>query len=721
MDPIPWMEKLNEAQKSAVQATEGYVRVVAGAGSGKTRVLTYRLVYLVTTLGIMPENILSVTFTNKAAGEMRRRIRDMLGENSAALVNTFHGFCVTILREDIHHLCYPNRFMILDTEDQKALLREIYEEMGITSRDFSYAEVLHEISARKGSDLYVGSVTEPDFRPDSLLKDPSDKLSAIFANYLAKQRKLYALDFDDLIQFVLHLFHTVPEVLAKWQERIQYLQVDEFQDVSSRDYELTRLLSGKYGNLFVVGDPDQTIYSWRGANINYINGFDKEFPNVRTILLDRNYRSCPSILSVSNSLIRHNVNRIEKDLFPVRESSFRVLHHHARSAKEEGWWIAGKILSLHEQFGIEYSDIAVLYRANYVSRTIEEALVRNKIPYTLFNGTEFYSRAEIKDCLSYLRLLAFHDDLSFLRVVNLPSRGIGKTRIAFLKKQAEENGISLFEVLKRNIGDKIFARTGAAEFLSAVSEGEKLVDHVPVSDLLDFMLKQTGYESELLSGGDDERKNNVAELKESIDDFEKDAGEVTTLSDYLNRIAMFTDLSKRERADSVKLMTVHAAKGLEFPYVFVCGLNEGIFPSQRSRDWRDIEEERRIAYVAFTRAGDGLFLTDSEGFNFDGSPRVPSRFLLNIDARLFDHDGRIDPALWNITRMYERVTDNYDLPPQEPVGEITVKSRVRHEVFGEGTVLGVSPDHRFYTVKFDSIPLPKNISTDFRGLALLEE
>ena len=260
MDPIPWMEKLNEAQKSAVQATEGYVRVVAGAGSGKTRVLTYRLVYLVTTLGIMPENILSVTFTNKAAGEMRRRIRDMLGENSAALVNTFHGFCVTILREDIHHLCYPNRFMILDTEDQKALLREIYEEMGITSRDFSYAEVLHEISARKGSDLYVGSVTEPDFRPDSLLKDPSDRLSAIFANYLAKQRKLYALDFDDLIQFVLYLFHTVPEVLAKWQERIQYLQVDEFQDVSSRDYELTRLLSGKYGNLFVVGDPDQTIY-----------------------------------------------------------------------------------------------------------------------------------------------------------------------------------------------------------------------------------------------------------------------------------------------------------------------------------------------------------------------------------------------------------------------------------------------------------------------------
>ena len=306
-------------------------------------------------------------------------------------------------------------------------------------------------------------------------------------------------------------------------------------------------------------------------------------------------------------------------------------------------------------------------------------------------------------------------------MVNLPSRGIGKTRIAFLKKLAEENGISLFEALKRNIGDKIFARTGAAEFLSAVSEGEKLVDHVPVSDLLDFMLKQTGYESELLSGGDDERKNNVAELKESIDDFEKDAGEVTTLSDYLNRIAMFTDLSKRERADSVKLMTVHAAKGLEFPYVFVCGLNEWIFPSQRSRDWRDIEEERRIAYVAFTRAGDGLFLTDSEGFNFDGSPRVPSRFLLNIDARLFDHDGRIDPALWNITRMYERVTDSYDLPPQEPVGEITVKSRVRHEVFGEGTVLGVSPDHRFYTVKFDSIPLPKNISTDFRGLALLEE
>ena len=717
MDAFSWMEQLNDAQKEAVRATEGYVRVVAGAGSGKTRVLTYRLVYLVTALGILPENILSVTFTNKAAGEMRRRIRDLLGENSAALVNTFHGFCVTILREDIHRLCYPARFLILDTEDQKALLREIYEEMGLTSRDFSYAEILHEISARKSSGEYVGQVTEPEFAGAVPSKDPADRISAIFANYLAKQRKLYALDFDDLIHFVLYLFHTVPDVLSKWQDRIQYLQVDEFQDVSSRDYELARLLSGKYGNLFVVGDPDQTIYTWRGANIDYINGFDKAFPDVRTILLDRNYRSCPSILSVSNSLIRHNVNRIEKELFPVRNSSFRVLHHHARTAKEEGWWIAGKILSLHEQFGVGFPDIAVLYRANYVSRSIEEAFVRNKVPYTLFNGTEFYSRAEIKDCLSYLRLLAFHDDLSFLRVVNLPSRGIGKTRIAFLKERAAESDISLFEAFKRNIGDRIFAKTGASGFLSAVLEGEKLVDHVPVSDLLDFMLKQTGYEAELLAGGDEDRKNNVAELKESIDDFEKDAGETTSLADYLNRIAMFTDLSRRERADSVKLMTIHAAKGLEFPYVFVCGLNEGIFPSQRSRDRRDIEEERRIAYVAFTRAGDGLFLTDSEGFNFDGSPRAPSRFLLNIDPKLFDHDGRIDPALWNITRMYERVADWDEMPQEESAGSITVKSRVRHEVFGEGTVLGVSPDHRFYTVKFDSIPLPKNIAADFRGLS----
>ena len=721
MDAIPWMSQLNDAQKEAVQATEGYVRVVAGAGSGKTRVLTYRLAYLVSMLGILPENILSVTFTNKAAGEMRRRVRDLLGENSAALVNTFHGFCVTVLREDIHHLYYPNRFLILDSEDQKALLREIYGEMGISSRDFSYGEILHEISARKGDDRYVGLVTDPEFSHSAPAGEPSDKLSAVFANYLIKQRKLYALDFDDLIQFVLYLFHTVPEALSKWQDRIQYLQVDEFQDVSSRDYELARLLSAKYGNLFVVGDPDQTIYSWRGANIDYINGFDKAFPNVRTILLDRNYRSCPSILSVSNSLIRHNVNRIEKQLFPVRESSFRVLHHHARTPKEEGWWIAGKIRSLHERSGIEFPDIAVLYRANYVSRAIEEALVRNKIPYTLFNGTEFYSRAEIKDCLSYLRLLAFHDDLSFLRVVNLPPRGIGKTRIAFLKERAAENGTSLFEAFRQNIGDRMFARTGASEFLAAVSEGEKRVDHVPVSDLLDFLLKQTGYEADLLSSGDEDRKNNIAELKESIDDFEKDAGETTTLADYLNRIAMFTDLSKRERADSVKLMTIHAAKGLEFPYVFVCGLNEGIFPSQRSRDRRDIEEERRIAYVAFTRAGDGLYLTDSEGFHFDGSPRVPSRFLLNIDAGLFDHDGQVDPALWNRTRMYERMTDWEESPSEHSAGTIAVKSRVRHEVFGEGTVIGISPDSRFYTVKFDSISLPKNISADFPGLTSVQE
>lgn len=717
MDAIPWMEKLNDAQKEAVQATEGYVRVIAGAGSGKTRVLTYRLVYLVIRLGILPENILSVTFTNKAAGEMRRRIKDLLGENSAALVNTFHGFCVAILREDIHHLYYPNRFMVMDAEDQKAVLHEIYEEMKITSKDFTYNEILHDIAVRKIDEQYVGLVTAPQFQTAPLIKDPADKRAVIFAKYLEKQRKLYGLDFDDLIQFVLYLFHTVPESLAKWQERIQYLQVDEFQDVSARDYELARLLSGKYRNLFVVGDPDQTIYSWRGASISYINEFDKAFPDVRTIILNQNYRSCPSILSVSNSLIRHNVYRIEKQLFPVKQSSFRVLHHHARTTKEEGWWIAKKILSLYDRFGLDFSDFAVLYRANYVSRMIEEAFVRNKIPYTLFNGTEFYSRAEIKDCLSYLRLLAFYDDLSFLRVVNLPSRGIGKTRIAFLKTFAAENNVSLFEAFERNIDNKIFARTGAGEFLATVSEARKLVDHVPVSELLDFMLKKTGYEAALLSGGDEDRKNNVSELKESIDDFEKDADEKTYLADYLNRITMFTDLSKRERGNSVKLMTIHAAKGLEFPYVFVCGLNEGIFPSQRSRDRRDIEEERRVAYVAFTRAGEGLFLTDSEGFNFDGSPRVPSRFLLNIDAELFDHDGRVDPALWKITRMYERVTDWDDVPPQEPVEAIGVKSRVRHEVFGEGTVIGVSPDHRFYTVKFDAMPLPKNISTDFQGLS----
>lgn len=723
MDPVPWMEKLNDAQKEAVQATEGYVRVIAGAGSGKTRVLTYRLAYLVTVLGILPENILSVTFTNKAAGEMRRRIRDLLGENSAALVNTFHGFCVTILREEIHHLFYPNRFLILDVEDQKALLRELYGEMGISARDFSYSEILHEISSRKSNGLYVATVCDPAFQagPPPSGGEVPDKRAAIFSGYLAKQRKLYALDFDDLIQFVLHLFLTVPEVLAKWQERIQYLQVDEFQDVSSRDYELACLLSGKYGNLFVVGDPDQTIYSWRGANIRYINEFDRELPNVRTIVLDRNYRSSPSILSVSNSLIRHNVNRIEKQLVPVRQSVFRVLHHHARTAKEEGWWIARKILSLREQFGLEFSDFAVLYRANYVSRVIEEAFVRNKVPYTLYNGTEFYSRAEIKDCLSYLRLLAFHDDLSFLRVVNLPSRGIGKTRIAFLKEYAAKNGTTLFEAFRRNGSDRIFARTGASEFLDAIAEGERLVDHVPVSDLLDFLLKKTGYEAELLAGGDDDRKNNVAELKESIDDFEKDAGEPTTLADYLSRIALFTDLSRRERGDSVKLMTIHAAKGLEFPYVFVCAMNEGIFPSQRSRDRRDIEEERRIAYVAFTRAEDGLFLTDAEGINFDGSPRVPSRFLLNIDAELYDHDGRIDPALWNVTRQYEKVTDWDETPEAEAPEAIGVKSRVRHPVFGNGTVLGVSPDRRFFTVKFDAIPLPKNISSDFRGLTLAEE
>ena len=433
---------LNENQLAAVTATEGYVRVAAGAGSGKTRVLTDRYVYIAEMLGISPEHILSVTFTNKAAREMRNRIRRYIPDEEGGWILTFHSACHKILKEEGHLLAYPSNFMVLDEEDQKSVLQKIYTENGLSMKDFPFRKCLDEIEIYKSKANYVPYVTSPD-RPDRApgLTEQDNRRSVdfIIREYMKIQRKNFWLDFADLIQFVLYLLKTDEKTRKKWQNKFEYVQIDEFQDVSGEQYALAKILSRKHGNLFIVGDPDQTIYSWRGADVKFFNNFPEDFPGAQTIILDVNYRSTPEILAAADSLISKNTDRLDKTLKATLPHGEKPEYFHAASRREEAEHIADKILSLNKD-GVPLADIAVLFRSNYMSRVIEAALLDKKVPYMMYGGVEFYGRKEVKDALAYLRLAVFGDDLSFERVINIPPRGIGRKRLNALRTYtAEEN------------------------------------------------------------------------------------------------------------------------------------------------------------------------------------------------------------------------------------------------------------------------------------------
>ncbi len=717
------INSLNNEQKEAVMTTEGYVRVIAGAGSGKTRALTHRFAYLVQELGISPNSIMCVTFTNKAAWVMKSRIRSLIGDQDTAFISTFHGFCVRVLKDSISTLTYPKNFSILDEIDQKSLLSEIYNQLGLTSRDLTYRKALDNISKfkKENESEYIRLMTEPDALDlRSLLDENISNIElVVIIKYLLLQRRNFALDFDDLIEFTLYIFETKEEILKIWQNKLMYIQVDEFQDVSRRQYKLVTLLSKIHNNLFIVGDPDQTIYSWRGANVNYIVKFNEKFPNVKTIFMIKNYRSSPGILSVSNSLIQHNKIRLEKDLVPIKEGAVKVLYYHAKNIQDEAEWIANKIKSLE----VDLSAVAILYRSHVVSRSVEEALLKFRIDYTVYSGTPFYQRQEIKDVLSYLRLIVVGDDLSFLRVINTPKRGIGSKRLELIKEYSEKNGITLYDSFEMNINHNLFQSTKAREFLDVIkklknsyfevfskdqSETSKLVN------LIDEILKMSGYEAFLMLDGDQERLDNVAELKNSILSIEKQLGEKFDVEDYLSQVALLTsqDLQENKR-DMVKLMTVHSAKGLEFPYVFVCGLNEGVFPSSRVRTPEALEEERRLAYVAFTRAEEALYLTDSEGFNYDNSMRIPSRFIFNIRKDLLDRQGDLDSSFEEGSIQW---INSHEKSLNSDQIEISVGDEVNHPTFGYGRVMCVDEMNSEYEIKFDKFSTSRLIKKNFHGL-----
>ena len=705
------LEGLNAEQRSAVTATEGYVRVIAGAGSGKTRALAHRFAYLVNEVGILPANILSVTFTNKAANEMRQRIHLLTGDNDTGYVCTFHSFCVSVLQEDSHAVQYPKNFLVLDNSDIDAMLKIIYEERGLTLRHMTFSNARDMIEIRK-------TVENPDYYED-MIAMPLDGLRAkylaadaprdiIFYGYLYQQKKCFGLDYNDLIKYTLYIFENDAEIREKWQKRLEYIMVDEFQDIDALQYRLMEALCAHHKNLFIVGDPDQTIYTWRGANVRYLLDFDKNFPGTETILMMRNYRSTPEILAAANSLIAKNRSRIEKELIPTLPAGAPVVWHHAKTAEAEALWIAGRIKALSAE-GVPLRDIAILYRAHHISRTLEEVFLKEEIPYTIFSGVQFFNRMEIKDALSYLRLVAYRDDLSFLRVANVPKRNIGERRMRFLQEYAEANGCTLYAALVQNLEHELLKKTQAHKLVDLVERFGARSPETPVSELLSAILDESGYETMLRTEGAQDRLDNLAELKQAIYEFETTCGEEATLEGYLARVALLTNTDAAQDGERVRMMTVHTAKGLEFPHVFLAGMEEGVFPSKKTSTIEAMEEERRLAFVAFTRAQRSLSLSESEGRNFDGSFRYPSRFLFNVDEPLLVREGMEDTRLLRDAFRHIEASERL-LAPASEQAQFQPGDRVRHAIMGDGMIVEVDLAASAYVVQFDILPTQRRIS-----------
>ena len=705
------LQGLNASQLEAVTSTEGFIRVIAGAGSGKTRALARRFAYLVNEIGILPGNILCVTFTNKSSNEMRQRIHNLTGDNDTGYISTFHSFCVSVLQEDSHALQYPKSFLVLDNSDIDSMLKIIYEGRGLTLRNMTFSKARDMIEIRK-------LIKEPEYYLDMLnmsldtlrqkyltATEPSD---LIFYGYLYQEKKCFGLDYNDLIKFTLYIFEQNEAVKIKWQQRLEYIMIDEFQDIDELQYKLMSVLCGYHKNLFIVGDPDQTIYTWRGANVRYLLDFDKIFPSVKTIMMMQNYRSTPQIVSVVNDLIDKNKFRIKKNLMPTIADGRKVICHHADTSEREAMWIAEQIQALHGE-GTSYREITVLYRAHYITRIVEEVFLREKIPYAIYSGVQFFNRMEIKDALAYLRLIAYKDDLAFLRVVNVPKRNLGERRIKFLQEYAVKHQCSLYIALETNLDNEIFKGTKAAQFVALIENFAANYAERQISELLAAILNESGYEKMLRTEGSQERLDNLAELKQSVYEYETSCGEESTLEHYLSHVALFTNNDAADNSDKVKLMTVHSAKGLEFPYVFLCAMNEGVFPSKKTDTIQKMEEERRLAFVAMTRAQKGLYLSEAEGRNFDGSPRYPSRFLLDIEPALLDYTQKPQEGLIRETKDYLVINERY-LADEENQLSLAVGQRVKHNIFGSGTVVDVDLIKAAHLVKFDNIDTPRSIS-----------
>lgn len=638
-------DELNPMQQMAVKQKDGAVLILAGAGSGKTGALTVRIADMLEH-GISPYNILAITFTNKAAKEMRERVDKLAGPSAEHVwISTFHSTCVRILRREIEKLDYSRDFSIYDSDDQEKVMKEVFKELNLSITDKTYtvkgavSAISHLKEEMVSWEDYAKEVDKADMR--------AYKTSRVYELYQKRLRRNNALDFDDLIYKTVLLFRTNPDVLNVYQERFKYIMVDEYQDTNTSQYELVRLLAGKYGNLCVVGDDDQSIYGWRGANIRNILDFEKDFPNAVVIKLEQNYRSTKNILTAANEVIKHNSARKDKTLWTENDTGSIIHVFRADNDIEEAVFVT-EIINKNALKGKKYKDFAVLYRTNAQSRAIEDRFVRKGIPYRLFGGVRFYERKEIKDILAYLKLIDNSADaVAIKRIINVPKRGIGDKTVETAENAAAKNGTTLFEALGcaaeypelKSRGKKL------GEFYELICSFKQKAEELSVHELIEYVVNATGYRDELEQDGSDDammRIENIEEFASKAAEFEKE-NENATLSAFLEDVALVADIdSYSEDDDAVVLMTLHSAKGLEFPYVFMIGMEEGLFPSGRAintGDPKELEEERRLCYVGITRAKKELFLTYARQRMQHGQfvYNAPSRFLGELPPELLDN------------------------------------------------------------------------------------
>ena len=699
-------DDLNFKQQEAVKETEGYLRVTAGAGSGKTRVIAHRFAYMVNELGISPGSILCITFTNKAAREMRNRIESLIGEGRVGdFVCTYHSFCLKFLREEIYRMNLANNFNIMDESDSLDILKEIYPELGLTATERKYKNALTEIrEAKKNFPNYVYYFDDKEQRKPTYW-------SRIFSAFVTRQRKYNMLDYDDLIYFTLHILNTKEGVLDKWSNRINYIMVDEAQDSNRKNWDIVNKLSEINKNLCAVGDPDQAIYGWRGARVDLFVEFPDSHSPCKDVVLDINYRSFQEILTASDNLIKNNLERVEKEMTASRGKSSSVVWHHALSESSESGWICKKIEELKAS-GDSYNEMAVLYRSNYSSRYIEQAFMKHKIPYAVYGGIRFFERTEIKAALSYLSLIEFGDDFAFMKCLNTPKRGLGPAYLNRIKDLAEKQGRRMYDAMYENIQLEELRRPSALFFCKFINECRKMKDVFSVSDMMEYVIDESGLRQTLKDDGDEDRMNNLKELVVSAKLYEEyHAGENISLESYLQDMALFTNMDYKKDIDCVKIMTIHQSKGLEFKNVFVCNLSEGSLPNYKAlRDGNRIslEEERRIMYVAMTRAKDRLFLTDSCGYNsLSGDQKVSSRFIHECGKIEIDKES----APISDKKIFEKKSNILlGVSPKFSVGDCVI-----HPLFGYGNITNLLDKESCYEILFDGCGVRK-VRYDFGGL-----
>ena len=639
------LKGLNKEQREAVKHTEGPLLVMAGAGSGKTRVLTHRIAYLMSEKDVAPRNILAITFTNKAAREMKDRVRRLVGaEGEYMWVSTFHSMCVRILRRDIDRIGINRNFTILDSGDQLSVVKQVLKNINMDPKQFDPRAMLGQISAAKNE------LITPEAYNEKVGDFFTRQVGKVYTAYQNMLRKNQSLDFDDLIMEAITLFRRVPEVLEYYQRRFQYIHVDEYQDTNHAQYFLVKQLASRFQNLCVVGDSDQSIYRWRGADIANILSFEKDYPAARTIFLEQNYRSTKSILQAANKVIENNSGRKPKNLWTENPDGKKIHYFQGSTEQEEALFITEKIQTLRREEGISPNDIAILYRTNAQSRAVEDTLMKSGVSYQMVGGTKFYERKEIKDMVAYLRLITNpEDDLSFERVVNEPKRGIGKTSVERLRAYATEHGISFFAAVREVdfIGVSARAANALAGFADLITSLSQQQEFLTATDMVEAVLERTGYEQMLKNEQTLEAQSRLENLEEFMtvtQNFEEKSEEDKTLVAFLTDLALIADIDSvdeedPENEDKITLMTLHAAKGLEFPVVFLIGLEENVFPHSRSMfDQDEMEEERRLAYVGITRAEKQLYLTHARMRTLYGRTNMNpiSRFINEIPTDLVE-------------------------------------------------------------------------------------